>query len=191
MAAALALQEDGWLQGAAHTPSDNQAPRPPAGEVALAVIHGISLPPGEFGGDAVARLFTNALDCSQHPYFEALRGLRVSAHFFIARAGALTQFVPVHCGAWHAGASQWRGRDNCNDFSIGIELEGDDATPYADIQYQMLAALLGELIRHYPALAVAGHCHIAPARKTDPGDAFDWARLFGAIGTQHDGRPAA
>ena len=140
------------------------------------MIHNISLPPGEFGGAAVECLFTNTLDCDAHPYFDGLRGLRVSAHFLIRRSGELVQFVPCGARAWHAGVSLHRGRARCNDFSIGIELEGTDTLPYSDAQYQVLADLSGALARALPLVWVAGHCDIAPQRKTDPGPAFDWAR---------------
>ena len=144
------------------------------------MIHGISLPPGQFGGDWVTRLFTNTLPADAHPFFATLQGLRVSAHLYIRRDGDWMQFVPFHARAWHAGASVWRHRVACNDFSIGIELEGDDAVPYEPVQYERLAAVLGALRRAYATLvpeAIAGHSDIAPGRKTDPGPAFDWARL--------------
>ena len=140
-------------------------------------MHGISLPPGEFGGDGIARLFTNRLDPRAHPYYATIAGLSVSAHFLIRRDGALVQFVGCNDRAWHAGASEWKGRARCNDFSIGIELEGTDDIPYAAAQYTMLGRLLRALRRVYPIADVAGHCHVAPGRKTDPGPAFDWARL--------------
>jgi N-acetyl-anhydromuramoyl-L-alanine amidase len=140
-------------------------------------VHGISLPPGEFGGDDVVRLFTNRLDPEAHPYFATLREVRVSSHFFISRDGALVQFVPCARRAWHAGASQWNGRERCNDFSIGIELEGTDTRPYTSRQYARLARLLRTLRERYPLRDVAGHSDIAPGRKTDPGPSFDWRRL--------------
>ena len=190
---ALTLAE-GWVQGIRHVHSDNYSERPAAAEVRLAVIHGISLPPGEFGGEAVAQLFTNRLDCDAHPYYARLRDVRVSAHFFIRRDGELLQFVATQHAAWHAGESVWHGAAQCNDFSIGIELEGTDDAAYAAAQYGQLTRLLQLLVREHPQLAVAGHCHIAPQRKTDPGAAFDWHDLFSRIGAQHDGRhghPAA
>ncbi len=161
----------------ARVPSPNFGPRPPATPVDLVVLHSISLPPGEYGGDAVERLFTNALDWSAHPYFETIRGLEVSAHFFVRRDGELVQFVSCDERAWHAGASCWHGRDDCNDFSIGIELEGLEGETFEAAQYATLAALLASLARRYPIAAVAGHEHVAPGRKHDPGAGFDWARL--------------
>jgi AmpD protein len=151
----------------------------------LLVVHGISLPPGVFGGDDVLRLFTNTLDCSSHPAYDALRGLRVSAHFFVRRTGEVVQFVPCTRRAWHAGASQWRGRPRCNDFSIGVELEGADAIPYAEVQYRRLARLVRAVGRRYPIADIVGHSDIAPARKTDPGPAFDWPRLRALLGGTH------
>jgi AmpD protein len=158
--------------------SPNQDERPPDVEINLVVVHSISLPPGRFGGDAIERLFTNRLDPSAHPYFETIAHLRVSAHFLVRRDGALVQFVPVERRAWHAGASTWRGRSRCNDFSVGIELEGADDTPFEDAQYEALAVLLMELRKTLPLRAIAGHSEIAPGRKTDPGPRFDWARLL-------------
>ena len=150
----------------------------------LIVIHNISLPPGVFGGDEVVALFTNSLDNTTHPYLADLQGVRVSAHFLIRRDGELLQFVPVDRRAWHAGASCWRGRERCNDFSIGIELEGTDITPYTDRQYDVLAQLVAQLRSAHPGIAedaLTGHSDIAPGRKTDPGAAFDWARLRGLL----------
>jgi AmpD protein len=157
--------------------SPNCDARPPGVEITLLVIHNISLPPGEFGGDGVLGLFTNTLDHGAHPAFEGLRGLRVSAHFFLRRTGELIQLVPCDLRAWHAGESVWRGRSRCNDFSIGVELEGTDTLPYADIQYDRLARLATALARRYPIADIVGHSEIAPTRKTDPGPAFDWPRL--------------
>ncbi len=148
----------------------------------LIVIHNISLPPGEFGGDDVIRLFCNTLDCAAHPYYDGLRGLRVSAHFLVRRSGELLQFVPCTRRAWHAGASSWGGNDRCNDFSVGIELEGSDEIPYTDPQYAALAALTAALSRAYPVEDVVGHADIAPGRKTDPGAAFDWPRFRSLVG---------
>ena len=161
-------------------PSPNCDARPEGTAITLVVIHNISLPPGRFGGSAIAELFTNRLDSDKHPYFATVARLRVSAHFLIGREGALTQFVPCARRAWHAGASSWRGRENCNDFSVGIELEGADDVPYAAPQYLALVALIAALRRAYPSLrnaAVVGHSDIAPGRKTDPGPAFDWPKL--------------
>jgi AmpD protein len=153
--------------------------RPDAADISLLVIHGISLPPGEFGGPWIDALFLGQLDPGQHPYFEQIRGLRVSAHCCIRRDGALTQYVPFDQRAWHAGVSHWQGRERCNDFSIGIELEGCDSLAYTDAQYAQLSQLSRALLRHYPGLhpdAIVGHSDIAPGRKTDPGPAFDWPR---------------
>ncbi len=140
-------------------------------------MHGISLPPGTFGGDGVLRLFTNRLDSRGHPYYAAIAGMKVSAHFLIRRDGELVQFVGCNDRAWHAGESAWKGREHCNDFSIGIELEGTDDVPYAAAQYTMLARLIRALRRRYPIADIVGHSDVAPGRKTDPGPAFDWARL--------------
>jgi N-acetyl-anhydromuramoyl-L-alanine amidase len=140
-------------------------------------VHNISLPPNEFGGGEVIDLFLNRLDCASHPFFAALRDVRVSSHLFIRRDGELIQFVPCGMRAWHAGASSWRGRQRCNDFSIGVELEGSDFVPFRDIQYTLLAQLAGELRQRYPIEDIVGHCDIAAGRKTDPGPFFDWQRL--------------
>ena len=140
-------------------------------------MHSISLPPGQFGGNAIIELFTNRLDPDAHPDFGALAAMRVSAHFLIRRDGSLLQFVPCALRAWHAGASSWQGRERCNDFSVGVELEGTNLLPYADAQYAMLARLTRALRRRYPISDVAGHDQVAPGRKTDPGEAFDWARF--------------
>ncbi len=157
--------------------SPNCDARPGGTRITLAVIHGISLPPGVFGGAEVLRLFTNTLDSRAHPYFAAIAPLRVSAHFFLRRDGAIVQCVACGLRAWHAGVSSWRGRDRCNDYSIGIELEGTDQRPYTAAQYARLAALLLALRRRYPLEAAVGHSDIAPGRKTDPGPAFAWDRL--------------
>lgn len=168
-----------WLSGVRHCPSPNHNERP-AGEIALIVVHGISLPPGHYGGPHIEHLFCNALDPEQHPYFATVASLQVSAHVLIRREGELVQFVPFDRRAWHAGVSQWQGRANCNDFSIGIELEGTDTEPYERVQYQQLATLIRALRQRYPGLGeqgLVGHSDIAPGRKTDPGPAFDWAEL--------------
>ena len=172
----MMLDAAGRLDGARYIASPNCDARPPGEAVTLLVIHNISLPPGEFGGDAIERLFTNALEAAAHAYYRGLADARVSAHFLIRRSGELLQFVPCTLRAWHAGASSWRGRGRCNDFSIGIELEGADDVPYADAQYQVLAQLTRTLQSAYPIADIAGHCDIAPARKTDPGASFDWLR---------------
>jgi len=173
---------EGWLSGVRRVRSPNADARPDGTGVTLVVVHGISLPPGRFGGDAIERLFTNRLDPRAHPYYATLRDLRVSAHFLIRRDGALTQFVSCADRAWHAGASRWNGRERCNDYSIGIELEGTDDRPYTAKQYARLAALLRRLRRSWPIEDVAGHSDVAPGRKTDPGPSFDWKRLRRLIG---------
>jgi len=173
---------EGWLSGVRRVRSPNADARPDGTGVTLVVVHGISLPPGRFGGDAIERLFTNRLDPRAHPYYATLRDLRVSAHFLIRRDGALTQFVSCADRAWHAGASRWNGRERCNDYSIGIELEGADDRPYTAKQYARLAALLRRLRRSWPIEDVAGHSDVAPGRKTDPGPSFDWKRLRRLIG---------
>ena len=158
--------------------SPNHDARPPGVEVSLVVVHAISLPPGQFGGDAIERLFTNRLDPAAHPYFESIAHLRVSSHFLVRRDGALVRFVPLERRAWHAGTSSWRGRGRCNDFSVGIELEGADDAPFEDAQYDALGGLLAQLRAELPLRAIAGHSEIAPGRKTDPGPRFDWQRLL-------------
>jgi len=173
----LAIDAAGVANLARQKPSPNRDARPAPCEVSLVVVHGISLPPGQFGGDAIERLFTNGLDTGAHPYFTSITELRVSAHFLVRRDGALIQFVPCSERAWHAGQSAWRGRQRCNDFSVGIELEGCDDIPYAGAQYAMLARLVRAVARRYPIEDVVGHSDVAPGRKTDPGPGFDWARL--------------
>ena len=177
--ASLKLHVDraGIVRAAAQIPSPNCDARPPGSRISLVVIHAISLPPGEFGGPWIVELFTNRLDAAAHPYFAQLAGQRVSAHFLIRREGSLAQFVPCALRAWHAGVSSWRGLEHCNDYSIGIELEGADDIPYTDAQYLTLAALTRALRRRYRIRDVAGHCEIAPGRKTDPGASFDWKRF--------------
>jgi AmpD protein len=172
---------NGRVDAARYVASGNCDERPPGEAITLLVIHNISLPPGEFGGDGIERLFTNQLDCAAHPYYRALAGLRVSAHFLIRRTGELLQFVPCTKRAWHAGVSTWCGRSGCNDFSIGIELEGTDDLPYTEPQYRVLAELARALQSAYPIAAIAGHRDIAPARKTDPGASFDWPRFRSSI----------
>ncbi len=181
----------GWLAGIRRVRSPNADRRPEDIEVTLVVVHGISLPPGRFGGDAILRLFTNRLDPAAHPYFRTLAGLRVSAHFLIRRDGALVQFVACGDRAWHAGASRWKGRERCNDFSIGIELEGTDARPYTAKQYARLAVLVRRLAERWPIADVAGHSDVAPGRKTDPGPAFDWKRFARLLGRASGVRIAA
>ncbi|OQW40466.1 MAG: N-acetyl-anhydromuranmyl-L-alanine amidase [Proteobacteria bacterium SG_bin4] len=166
----------GLLDTAQFIASPNCDERPPGTDINLLVIHNISLPPDEFGGDGVIELFTNRIDSQAHPYYQSLQGLKVSAHFFIRRDGNLIQFVPCHKRAWHAGVSNWQGRERCNDFSIGIELEGSDTTSFTDAQYEVLIALTQCLCQKYPIQHIAGHSDIAPGRKTDPGPCFDWQR---------------
>lgn len=166
---------DGWCNEITGTASPNFDARPANTKIDLLVVHNISLPPGQFGGQFISDLFTNCLDCDAHPYFDQLRTLRVSAHFLIKRDGTVMQFVSANDRAWHAGLSSFNGRERCNDFSIGIELEGSDFEPFSKIQYEMLAALTVALQAAYPLADVAGHEHIAPGRKTDPGPFFDWA----------------
>jgi AmpD protein len=174
----------GWLDGLRHLPSPNKNERPKGTIVDLLVIHNISLPPNQFGGGYIDALFCNTLDCSVHPFFEQLRNLTVSAHFLIERSGAITQYVALDQRAWHAGQSHWQGRDNCNDFSVGIELEGADAIAYTNEQYTALQQLTQKIMHFFPAITVdriVGHSDIAPARKTDPGAAFDWVRFRNSV----------
>jgi len=171
------LDASGWLPAARQLPSPNCDARPEGTAIELIVIHNISLPPGVFDGDAVIELFTNRLDWDAHPYYQGIRGLKVSAHFFIRRDGTLIQFVPCALRAWHAGVSNWQGRDCCNDFSVGIELEGSDDLPFTEAQYAALAPLVQLLKQAYPIRAVVGHSDIAPGRKTDPGPHFAWQRI--------------
>jgi AmpD protein len=161
--------------------SPNHDERPPGAEITLVVLHSISLPPGAYGGDAIERLFTNCLDPAGHPYFAEVCQLKVSAHFLVRRDGSVVQFVPVERRAWHAGASAWRGRERCNDFSIGIELEGSEEQPFEDAQYGAVAALIKSLQKKLPLRDVAAHSEVAPGRKTDPGALFDWPRLLAAL----------
>lgn len=173
--------EGGWLKAARRCPSPHQDARPPGTEVDLVVIHGISLPPGEFGGEWIDRLFLGVLPGEAHPYFASIAHLRVSAHLLVRRDGELVQYVSLHRRAWHAGESCFQGRRRCNDYSIGIELEGSDDIPYSDVQYSRLIEICGALMRRYPGLArdrIVGHCDIAPGRKSDPGPSFDWERLY-------------
>jgi AmpD protein len=179
MTGTRSISDAGWHGRARHVPSVNWDARPASTAVQLIVIHNISLPPGNFGGDAVERLFTNRLDPDAHPYFAGIAHMKVSAHFLVSRAGVLTQFVSANHRAWHAGVSEWRTRRRCNDFSVGIELEGTDRQAYTARQYRCLGALARTLVKRYPSIAgVAGHSEIAPGRKTDPGPAFDWGRFM-------------
>jgi N-acetyl-anhydromuramoyl-L-alanine amidase len=171
----------GCLDGIRFILSPNCDERPAGCAISLLVIHNISLPPEEFGGDGVIELFTNRIDPGAHPYYQALRGLKVSAHFFIRRNGETIQFVSCEQRAWHAGESCWQGKSCCNDFSIGVELEGSDTTPFTDLQYLALAALTRTLQSRYPITGIVGHSDIAPGRKTDPGPCFDWERYRAAL----------
>lgn len=171
------LWQGGWYRFARHQPSPNFGPRPAGAKVDLIVLHSISLPPGQYGGDEVLALFDNRLDWDAHPYFAQIRGLQVSAHFYIRRQGELWQFVDCDARAWHAGRSHWRGRDECNDDSIGIELEGIEGGPFEAAQYDSLISLCAAIAQRQPIHHVAGHEHVAPGRKQDPGPGFDWRAL--------------
>jgi AmpD protein len=175
----------GLIHPATQCASPNQDDRPDDAGPGMVIIHGISLPPGEFGGPYIEALFTNSLDPEEHPYFREIESLRVSSHLLIRREGEIVQFVPFNCRAWHAGESFFRGHDCCNDFSIGIELEGTDDVAYTDVQYEVLSRVLREIMTAYPAITpfrIAGHCDVSPGRKSDPGPAFDWLRLYDGIG---------
>jgi AmpD protein len=176
------MNPEGWLENARRVESPNQDDRPAGAEISLLVVHAISLPPGEYGGDAIERFFTNRLDARANPYFQEIAGMRVSAHFLLRRDGEPVQFVPVLKRAWHAGVSSWRGRSACNDFSIGVELEGSDDGPFEEAQYQALDALVRRLRESLPLRDIAAHSDVAPGRKTDPGPGFAWARLLGNLG---------
>jgi len=176
------LDDTGLCDAALQRDSPHRDERPAGSAISLVVIHGISLPPGDFGGGFVDDLFLGRLDPQAHPYFRDIAGARVSSHFLIRRDGSLVQYVPCAMRAWHAGASAWKGRERCNDFSIGIELEGADDVPYAEPQYETLARLVRALFERYGTLDIAGHSDIAPGRKTDPGPYFDWPRLHAALG---------
>ena len=177
----LRLNEEGIIEGVRYVETPNCDERPPGAAIDLLVIHAISLPPGEFGGPGIVELFTNRLDPDAHPYYATIADFRVSAHFLIRRDGELIQFAPCTKRAWHAGASEWCGRSRCNDFSIGIELEGCDEAPFEGAQYEPLARLTRALKERYPIAAIVGHSDISPGRKTDPGPCFDWARYRAAI----------
>jgi len=182
MSADITLWRAGWYNFAHHTPSPNFGPRPTGMRPDLMVIHSISLPPGQYGGPEVSALFTNTLDWDAHPYFEKIRGMAVSAHFFIRRDGALIQFVSCDERAWHAGQSHYLGRENCNDHSIGIELEGLEGQTFEPDQYDTLTSLCAAIAQKYPARHMAGHEHIAAGRKQDPGAGFDWPLLRRSLG---------
>jgi AmpD protein len=188
--AGTALWRDGWYRFAAHLASPNFGPRPPRRRIDLVVLHCISLPPGQYGGDEVQQLFTNQLDWQAHPYFQSIARLTVSAHFYIRRHGELWQFVSCDERAWHAGKSSYQGRDNCNDNSIGIELEGLEGQPFEAAQYASLAALCASILQHYPITHFAGHEHIAPGRKGDPGPGFDWQQFQTSLALQAQALPA-
>ncbi|MFP4244317.1 MAG: 1,6-anhydro-N-acetylmuramyl-L-alanine amidase AmpD [Ectothiorhodospira sp.] len=186
----MRIDELGWLDAALRLPSPNRDRRPAGMEPELLVIHAMSLPPGEFGGPWIHRLFTNALDPEVHPYFATLRALRVSAHLLVRRDGSLVQYVPFHERAWHAGVSRFGERERCNDFSVGIELEGTDETPFETPQYEALAAAIRVLRARYGTLArapIVGHADIAPGRKTDPGPRFEWPRLHRLLARSGEG----
>jgi AmpD protein len=176
------LWRDGWYRFAHHTPSPNFGPRPADTPIELIVLHSISLPPGHYGGPEIEALFTNTLDWDAHPYFQHIRRAEVSAHFVIRRDGALIQFVSCADRAWHAGRSHYLGRDNCNDFSIGIELEGLEGDSFEPAQYDTLSSLCAAIAQHYNVGHIAGHEHVAPERKKDPGTGFDWPALQQSLG---------
>ncbi len=174
----------GLIEPATQRSSPNRDARPRGCHPEMIVLHGISLPPGEFGGSQIEEFFANTLDWDEHPYFDEIRGIEVSSHLLIRRSGELVQFVPFSERAWHAGQSSFRGRTRCNDYAIGVELEGTDDTPYEDVQYDVLIDVIGAIRNAYPAISareIAGHCDIAPGRKTDPGPAFDWLRLYDGL----------
>jgi AmpD protein len=187
------LGDSGLLPAAIYIPSPNSDDRPEGSVIELLIVHNISLPPGEFGGPWIDQLFTNQLPAAAHPYFATVADLRVSSHLLVRRGGEVVQYVPFHRRAWHAGVSSWQGRERCNDFAIGIELEGADDLPYESTQYAMLARVIAMLCRSYPGLSperVVGHSDIAPGRKTDPGLAFDWPRLRSLVQFELEVAPA-
>ena len=180
-------KKTGWISGLRHCPSPNHDDRPDNSGIELLVIHGISLPPGQYGGDYIDQLFTNSLQADEHPYFKEICDLRVSSHLMIRRSGVITQYVPLNKRAWHAGESEFKGRSCCNDYSIGIELEGCDDESYEDAQYASLKQLTEIIMKHWPIIIqdhIVRHSDIAPGRKTDPGTAFDWQRYQGLIRDQ-------
>ena len=190
-APAGSLWQKGWYRCARALASSNFGPRPVDAQIDLIVIHAISLPPGGYGSHNVQRLFTNQLDWDAHPYFQSIRGMQVSAHFFISRNGELWQFVSCEARAWHAGQSYYRGRNNCNDDSIGIELEGLESNSFENAQYETLCTLCAALMSQYPVVHIAGHEHIAPGRKHDPGPGFDWQELTRCLSLSTTCLPAA
>ena len=177
----MRINPEGLAEGIRYIASPNCDDRPPGAEITLLVLHSISLPPGRYGGDAIERLFTNRLDPQAHPYFREVSSLEVSAHFLVRRDGGLVQFVPLGLRAWHAGASAWRGRSRCNDFSVGIEMEGTDESAFEALQYRRLCELIHVLRAALPLRDIAAHSDVAPGRKTDPGAHFDWARLLSGL----------
>lgn len=179
--------QSGLLQQARHVASPNHDERPPGCAPELIIVHGISLPPDEYGGPWIDRLFMNSLPSEAHPYFASIAHMKVSSHVLVRRDGEIVQYVPFHLRAWHAGASTYCGRERCNDFSIGVELEGSDEVPYEPIQYRQLTEIILALCKAYPSLSlerVAGHSQVAPGRKTDPGEAFDWTRLRAMVSAE-------
>jgi AmpD protein len=184
------LWREGWYRFAKRTPSPNFGPRPVDTSIDLVLLHAISLPPGQYGGCEIEALFTNTLDWDAHPYFQQIRGTEVSAHFVIRRDGGLIQFVSCNDRAWHAGQSNYQGRDNCNDFSIGIELEGLEGHPFEVPQYETLSSICAAIAQHYNLHHIAGHEHVAPKRKQDPGAGFDWPRLQQSLGWSDNSFPA-
>jgi len=181
----LRINAKGLIDGGRYIPSPNRDARPAGAAIELLVIHHISLPPGRFGGPGIVELFTNRLDAQAHPFYAAVADMKVSAHFLVRRGGELIQFVPCGARAWHAGASSWKGRGRCNDFSVGIELEGTGEVRYTRSQYRRLARLTRALLDRYPIADIVGHSDIAPGRKQDPGPSFEWARLRALIGRAH------
>ena len=175
------IDREGWLAGVRRVESPNCDDRPAGTAITLLVVHSISLPPGEYGGNAIEEFFTNRLDIAAHPYFREIEGMKVSAHFLIRRDGRLVQFVPVYRRAWHAGISSWRGRKACNDFSVGVELEGLDEGAFEDAQYQALDELIHRLRGALPLRDIAAHSDVAPGRKTDPGPGFAWDRILNPL----------
>jgi AmpD protein len=184
------LWDGGWYRFARRLDSPNFGSRPQGANIDLIVVHSISLPPGEYGGDQVQQLFTNTLDWNAHPYFKTIEGMQVSAHFYVRRGGELWQFVSCDERAWHAGPSSWRGRENCNDDSIGIELEGLEGETFEAAQYETLSTVFAAIAQRYPIEHVAGHEHIAPGRKGDPGAKFDWGLLQALLGWPASSFPA-
>ena len=184
----MKIDQNGWVRGVHKIASPNYDHRPAGSEIDLLVIHNISLPPDQFGGVGIVNFFTNQLDIKSHPYYAQLKDVRVSSHFLIRRDGKIIQFVPCNQRAWHAGVSNWQGRSRCNDFSIGIELEGSDFVPFSDQQYNALSRLTRQLQRRYPIQSIAGHSDIAPGRKTDPGPYFDWPRYRFALASPSSSR---